>query len=138
MARLRVDLRRRRAFHDLAEVHDRDVVGDVPHHREVVRDEQVCEPALPLQIGEQVEDLCLHRHVERAHGFVAYDELRLDRQRPGDPHALPLPTRQLVRVAFGERGVESDLVEQRRDGALQPVNFQRLAQRVFDRHARIE
>jgi len=43
-----------------------------------------------------------------------------------------------VRVALGKRGVESHLVEQRRDGALQPVNFQRLAQRVFDRHARIE
>jgi hypothetical protein len=28
-------------LHDLAEIHDRDPVGDVPHHREVVRDEEV-------------------------------------------------------------------------------------------------
>ena len=108
------------------------------HHGEVVRDEQIGEPPFGLQVGEEIQDLRLHRHIERADRLVAHDELRLYRQRPGDPHALPLAARQLVRIAFRKSGVEADLVEQRGDGAVQSVNFERLPQRVFNRHARIE
>ena len=39
--RLRVELLRRRDLHQLAEVHHRDAVGDVPHDAQVVGDEQV-------------------------------------------------------------------------------------------------
>ena len=42
---LRVELGRGRGLDDLAEVHDRDPVGDVAHDREVVADEQVGEAA---------------------------------------------------------------------------------------------
>ena len=138
MSRVRVDRRRRRALHDLAEVHDGDVVGDVTHHGEIMRDEQIRQPAFRLQVGEQIQDLRLHRHVERADRLIAHHELRLDRQRPRDPHALPLAARQFVRIAFRKGSVESDLVEQRGDGAVQSVNFERLPERLFDRHTRIE
>ena len=40
--------------------------GDHPHHGEVVADEQVAEAELGLQLGQQLEDLRLHEHVERA------------------------------------------------------------------------
>ena len=33
-------------LHQLAEIHDRDVVGDVAHHRQVVGDEQICQAEL--------------------------------------------------------------------------------------------
>src|SRR2546425_3656391 len=56
MARLRVDLRRRRALHDLPEVHDSDVVGDVPHHGEGMRNEQIREVAFGLPAGEEMQD----------------------------------------------------------------------------------
>ena len=40
-----------------AEIHHRDAVGDVLHHREIVRDEDVGEPEALLQVAQQVEDL---------------------------------------------------------------------------------
>ncbi len=135
---LRVDLRRRCPLDDLAEVHHGDVIGDVAHDGEVVRDEQVCQPALGLQIGEQIEHLRLYRHVERAHRLITYYELRLDRERARDAYPLPLAAGQLVRVPLPEGRVESHLVEESGDSALQAVNFERLPQRFFDRHAGIE
>src|SRR2546426_8238516 len=41
-----------RALHDLAEVHDRHVICDVLHDREIVGDEEIREPAPLLQVGE--------------------------------------------------------------------------------------
>ena len=51
---------------DLAEVHDRDPVADVLDDRQVVGDEQVRQAEPLAQVGQQVEDLRLDRHVERA------------------------------------------------------------------------
>ena len=72
------------------------------HHREVVADEEVGEPELLLQVLEQVDDLRLDRDVERGDRLVADDELRVERQRPGDADALALAAGELVRVAVGE------------------------------------
>ncbi len=51
---------------DPPEVHDRDTVADVTHHAEVVRDEQVGTPRARLDLGEQVQDLRLHRETSSA------------------------------------------------------------------------
>jgi peptide/nickel transport system ATP-binding protein len=48
---------------DLAEIHHGHPVGNVPHHREVVGDEDHAQAHLFHQVGEQVEDLRLDRHV---------------------------------------------------------------------------
>ena len=61
---------------DLAQVHHGDPVGHVLHDRQVVRDEQVRELELLLQVVEEVQDLRLDRDVERRDGFVAHDQLR--------------------------------------------------------------
>ena len=68
---LLVQVAARREFGDLAEVHDRHAVADVLHDRQVVRDEQVGQ-IHPPSAGrlQQVDDLRLDRHVERAHGLV--------------------------------------------------------------------
>ena len=58
-----------------------------------VRDEEVGQPELLLQVLEQVDDLRLDRHVQRADRLVANDELRLHRQGAGDADALPLSPR---------------------------------------------
>src|SRR5699024_12615834 len=54
----------RRLFDHGAELHDRDLVGDLGDHTHVVRDEHDTHPAVPLQFGEQVEDLGLGGHVQ--------------------------------------------------------------------------
>ena len=73
---------------DLAEVHHRDLVADVAHHREVVRDEHVREPELVLQVLEQVHDAGLDRHVERRHRLVEHQQLGLEQR-----HARAMPMR---------------------------------------------
>jgi hypothetical protein len=78
-----------------------------------VRDEEVGEAELALQIAHQVQDLRLHRDVERRGRLVADEELGLERERARDRDALALPARELVRIARAVGRREPDLVEQR-------------------------
>ena len=54
-----------RALDDLAEIHHGDAVGDMAHHRQIMRDEQEAEPEARLQGLQQVDDLRLDRDIER-------------------------------------------------------------------------
>ena len=56
VARHGVDVGGRPGLDDPAEVHDGEAVGDVAHHGQVVGDEQVRDPELVTQVGEQVAD----------------------------------------------------------------------------------
>ena len=94
------------------EVHDGDVLADVAHHRQVVRDEEVGEAELLLETHHQVEHLGLHGDVERRDRLVGDDELGLDRERAGDADPLPLAAAELVRAPVGELGREADALEQ--------------------------
>ncbi len=60
-----------------------DPVRDVADDVQVVRDEDVGEAEVALQVLEQVEDLRLHRDVERRDGLVADDQLRVQRRARG-------------------------------------------------------
>ena len=102
----------RRHLADPAEVHDHDPVADVTHHREVVRDEEIGEVELALEILEQVDDLRLDGDVERRHRLVADDDLGVERERARDADALALTAAELVRIAVVEIGVEADGAQQ--------------------------
>ena len=80
-----------RHFREFAQIHDGDPVGEVLHHVQVVRDEQVGQVILRLQVLEQVDDLRLNGHVQSRDRLVAHDQLRVQRQgaRNADPLALP-------------------------------------------------
>lgn len=126
-----------------AEVDDAHPVRDVPHHRQIVRDEEVRESQLGLEPLEQVEHPGLYGHVERGHRFVEHEQVRFDGERSGDPDALSLPTGELVREAGGVRRFESDLGEQfgnppGHGGAVRALGAQRLGDDVADRHPRVE
>ena len=73
----RVDLLGRADLDELAAVHDGDAVAHRADDGEVVRDEQVGEPEVVLQVLQQVEDLRLDRDVERGDRLVADDQLRV-------------------------------------------------------------
>ena len=77
-------------FHHLAEIHHDHAIGNVAHHRQIVRDEQIREFELTLQVFQQIHDLRLDRNVERRHRLVAHDDGRLHGQRARDAHALAL------------------------------------------------
>ena len=78
---------------------------------QVVRDEDVRQVEVALQVLQEVEDLRLHRHVERRNRLVADDELRVDRESARDADALALTARELVREAVVVLGVETDDLE---------------------------
>ena len=83
---------------DLAEVHDRDAVGQLANDGEVVGDEHVRQPQPGAQVDQQAHDLGLDADVERRHRFVEHEQRRRDRQGSGDADALALAARELVRV----------------------------------------
>ena len=56
---------------DAAEIHHRDAMADMLDHGEIVRDEQIGEAVLALQVDQQVDDLRLDRDVERGDRLVA-------------------------------------------------------------------
>src|SRR5207249_2858607 len=51
-------------FYDFSQIHDRDSVRDVFHHREVVRNEDDRKFYLLPKLCEQIDDLCLNGNVE--------------------------------------------------------------------------
>src|SRR6266567_2820653 len=97
---------------DPAEIHHGDPMADVLDHGEIVRDKEIRQAELALQIGEQVDDLRLHRDIERRDGLVAHDQLRSRRQSPRDAEALPLPAREFVRVLGHLIGSKADFLEE--------------------------
>ena len=80
-------------------IHHRHAAADVLDQPQVVRDEQVGQLQLLLQIHQQVDDLRLHRHVERRHRLVGDDQRRVQRERARQADALPLAAAELVRIA---------------------------------------
>jgi hypothetical protein len=70
MRRIAVDRFRGRAFHDLAEIHNDDLVGEVAHDIEIVGYEQEGELQLIAQIFKEIDDLCLDRNIERRNRLV--------------------------------------------------------------------
>ena len=81
----------RAVLHHLAIFHDEHVMGHGANHVHVVRDQQIAQLALALQALQQGEHLFLHRHVQRAGGFVQHQHLRAHDQRSGNGQALALP-----------------------------------------------
>src|SRR5438552_1991670 len=107
------DLFRRPFLDEVAGVHDEDAVGDVPRARDVVGDVQKRD-ALPLtQLAHEVQNADPDRDVEHRDGLVRDDQLRPERERLREAHALTLAAAQLVRkLACGRPGWhEPDLAE---------------------------
>ena len=70
--------------------------------------EQIGEAEALLQILQEVDDLRLDRDIKRRHRLVADDQVGIDGERAGDADALTLPTRELVRIAPGMFGRQTD------------------------------
>ena len=78
-------------------------------------DEQVGQPALLLEVMQQIDDLRLHRNIQSAHRLVADDEFRFNSQCPRNADALALSATELMRIAQRVRWVETDGFQQFRD-----------------------
>ena len=140
------DLPGRAVLDDPAQVHDGDPVGEMGGRGQVVGDHQDAHPLLAQPVQER-QDARPHRDVQHRHRLVGDQQLGVEHQAGGDRDALALPAGQLVRVAVDEE------LGRRQPGALQrlphlglalllaardPVDEQRLFDRVADREARVE
>ena len=102
----------RAGFDDLAEIHHHDALADVFDDGEVVRDEEIGDAALLLQVLQKIDDLGLDGDVEGADGFVADDQFGFDGQRAGDADALSLAAAEFVRVTLGVIRFKADSFQQ--------------------------
>ena len=117
-------------------------MADVAHHAQVVRDEDIGQAQVALQVHQQVDDLRLHRHVQRRHRLVADDQRQFQRQRARDHDALALAAGELVRIALGGVGPQADAGQQlghafADGGAAVAEIAQRFADDVAHAHARV-
>src|SRR5256885_2454919 len=86
------------AFDNFSQVHHQDSLRDVFHHREIVRNKEVSDATLLLQILKEVDDLRLHRNVQRADWLITHYQLRFDGQGSGDADALTLTAAEFMRI----------------------------------------
>jgi hypothetical protein len=98
-------------------LHHRDVIGQVFDDADIVGDEQVGNAEFILQFLEQIQDLRLHRHIERRGRFVANDQFGIDSQRACDRDPLTLSALKFMWVLGQRAGRQADMVEQARDSA---------------------
>ena len=80
---------RGRLFDHHPGVHDQRVVGTAGHDAEVVRDQHHGHVPVPLLPAQEVQDLVLHRHVQRRGRLVGEEQRRLAGKRDGDADPLP-------------------------------------------------
>ena len=98
MLRVVEDRRAWRAFHHAAGIHHGDLVGHFGDDAKIVGDQDDRHAGFLLQFAQQVEDLRLHRDIERGGGFVGDQQVGRAGQRHGDHHALAHAAGHLVRI----------------------------------------
>src|ERR1700757_4490206 len=86
-------------FHNLPAIHDRDPSGEVPDDRHGMRNEQVRQTELPLQISQQLDNLGPHAYVEGRNRLIRNNKFRPQREGARDPNALPLASAEFMREA---------------------------------------
>ena len=144
MQRAGVDFATRGELHDTAEIHHGDPRTEMLDHRQVVSDEKIRERQRNAEVCHQVQYLGLDRDVQRGHGLVGDDEIRVERQGASDGDSLRLSARDLVREAVRVIGVEADQDEKLLDPGLpfiarsDGVNVQRVTDGLADGDPRIE
>src|SRR6478752_5723363 len=99
-------------FHDLARVQHGDPVADRFDNTEIVADEQVGDARPLLDVFDQIKYACLGGHIQSAGRFVADDDFRFHRERPGDRDALSLAAGEFAGVSLTGVCGQTDGVEQ--------------------------
>ena len=83
-----------------------------------------------LQGFEQLQDLALHRHIQRGGWFVGDQQLRFAGQGHGNHHPLALPARQLMGVGLEAllRVADAHQIQQFEDAGLGRLAAEALVQ----------
>ena len=108
MNRMIHQLVRVRNLHHVSQVHNRNTVGDMLYNQKVMRDEEIRDAQLILQILKHVQNLRLNRYVQSRYRLIADDEGRIHCQRTGNADSLSLSAGKLMCVAHRMLGIQSD------------------------------
>ena len=134
----------RSRFDDLSQIQHRDRLGDMAHDLKVVRNKKIGDAHVLLQVHQQIQHLRLNRNVERGHGLVGNQELRLQHQRARHRNSLALSSREHVGIAALVLGTKTH-ARHHRPSRVAPgcrgevgVDRQRLAEQRHDLLTRIE
>ncbi len=106
---------RRALLDDPAGVHHGCVRAGLGDDRQVMRHEDEREAELVGRLGQELEDLRLHHHVERRRRLVGQENARVARERHRDRRSLAHPAGELVRVAPGPVRRDADRLEELAD-----------------------
>src|SRR5713226_9182810 len=98
------DLLRVSDLDDLAPIHHGDAGREVAHDWHGVRDKQICEAEIALELLEKIHDLRADADIESGNRFIGNNKLRPQSQSAGDTNALALASGELVRIT-GQSGV---------------------------------
>ena len=94
----------------------RDLVAELDRLVDVVGDEHDRFAQFALQPQDFGLQILAHHRVDGAERLVHQQDRRVGGQRPGDPDALLLATRQLRRIPVGELGIQPDPFHHRQRG----------------------
>ncbi len=142
--RLPGDLAGGSRFNDFSAIHYRDAGGEIANHGHGVRDEQIGQSELALQLSQQIDDLRSDAYVEGGDGLVGDDEFWAQGEGAGDSDALPLPSTEFMGEPGQDGLVEADRAKQLSDpGAASGqshlfVNDERLANDALHIHSGVE
>ena len=78
-------------FHNPAFFHHHHPVAEIADNRKIMGNKYGGKTKFPLQVIDQVQHLGLHTHIQCRHGFIKYNEIRIQGKRPGNHNPLPLP-----------------------------------------------
>ena len=112
MLRFAVDHLGRSSFHNLSPTQDDDLIADMLDDGKIVRNEQIGDPQLRLQICEQVDNLRLNTDIQRADRFIAYDERGFRREGARDPNPLSLAPAEFVRKPPQKLGLQPNSLQE--------------------------
>ena len=134
----------RQHFHNRSQIHDSHLMGQRLHQGDIVADKADGNLLLPLELCHQLYNGFLHGYIQRRRGFVHNEYLRLQRQRPGNRHPLPLTAGHIVGIAVGKVARQLHHFQKPAAGRIlfrfsdAPKIQQRLTYNVPDLHFRVE
>src|SRR5215213_3358981 len=88
----------RSLLHYASGIHHGNAIADLGDNSQVVRYEQDAHPILLLEVAQERQNLGLNRYIERSCRLVGDQQFGTRRERHGDHHALPEPSRELMRI----------------------------------------
>ena len=100
MQRFAEDLLLGTELHHSAQIHDEDLIGNELNDTQIVRNEQICQAHILLQLFQQIDDLRLDGNVQGRNRLIANHQLRIDGKGAGDTDALALSAGEFVRIAL--------------------------------------